>query len=160
MKNRLKLIIISLVSSGLSSVMAQNCIPAVGGNATGPGGTISYTIGQIVYTSVSGNNGSIIQGVQQPFEISVVTGVELTDINLSFSVYPNPTTDFLILKIENQNAESYSFWLYNLSGNLLLNKKVEGIETQIGLQNIPTGTYFLKVTNGRKELKTFKIIKN
>jgi hypothetical protein len=70
-------------------VHAQSTIPATGGNAAGNGGSVSYTVGQIVYTTVSGTNGSVAQGVQQPYEISVVTGIENKEINLSCSIYSN-----------------------------------------------------------------------
>ncbi len=71
--------------------------------ASGSDGTASYTVGQVVYTTETGTNGySIAQGVQQPFEISVVTGIkEAKDISLSVSAYPNPTSDYLIVKVEN-----------------------------------------------------------
>ena len=53
---------------GLAQIFqAQNIIPASGGNATGSGGTVSYTVGQIVYVTDTGNTGSVIQGVQQPY---------------------------------------------------------------------------------------------
>jgi hypothetical protein len=84
------------------AVQAQNTIPATGGNATGSGGSVSYSIGQITYNTFSGTNGSVAQGVQQPFEISVVTGIHKAfDIDLIFSAYPNPATDFVTLKIGN-----------------------------------------------------------
>ena len=48
-----------------------------------------------------GINGSAAQGVQQPYEISVVTAVEKAlDISLEMVVYPNPATDFI--KVENK----------------------------------------------------------
>jgi hypothetical protein len=153
------LIAFCLSISGIS-IHAQNAIPAAGGNASGTGGSISYTVGQIVYSTVSGSNGTITQGVQQPFEISVVTGTEAVDITLSCSVYPNPTIDFLTLRIEKYETKNLYYWLYDMRGNLLENKKVEGIETRIGMQNFSSGTFFVKVTSGNKEIKTFKVIKN
>jgi uncharacterized membrane protein YciS (DUF1049 family) len=42
------LIVFGLFVFGTTS-QAQNAIPVTGGNAAGTGGTVSYTIGQIVY---------------------------------------------------------------------------------------------------------------
>lgn len=85
----------------LSTALAQETVPASGGNITGSGGSVSYSVGQIVYTTHTGTSGSVTQGVQHPFEISVVSGIEETeDINLTCSAYPNPTTDFLQLKVK------------------------------------------------------------
>ena len=155
----LKLIIVFLFSLGLTSLHAQVAIPASGGNATG-NGTVSYSIGQVVYT-VNTNLGSVAQGVQQPYEISVITAIEdAKDISLIFSVYPNPTTDFLKLKVMNYDMENLSYWLYGVSGNLIETKKVQSGETQISMTNQLSGTYFLKITEGNKDIKTFKIIKH
>lgn len=160
MKHRVRLFIMgSLVLSGLS-VKSQTAVPAAGGNGNGTGGSVSYSVGQIVYTEVTGINGSIIQGVQQPYEISVVTGNELIEIELGFSVYPNPATDFLTLKISKYNSEKYEYRLFNITGSLLQKDKVVTHETQINMQEMRSGTYFLKVISCNKEVKSFKIIKN
>jgi len=144
-----------------TAIRAQNAIPASGGNASGSGGTGSYTIGQVVYTTNTGTNWSAAQGVQQPYEISVVTGIEKAkDISLEIVVYPNPASDFLTLKVENYDIESLSYKLFDANGKLLESKKVTGNETIISLANLLPSLYFLKVIDNQKEIKTFKIIKN
>jgi hypothetical protein len=140
---------------------AQNTIPTTGGNASGTGGSVSYTVGQVVATTISGTNGTIIQGVQQPYEISVVTALKETkDISLICSIYPNPTANFLTLKVGEYENANFCYWLYGVSGNLIETKKVLSGETQISLGNQVSGSYFLKMTSGNKKIKTFKIIKN
>ena len=71
--------IMFLCSIFIASLQAQETIPATGGNASGSGGSVSYTIGQITYRTISGTNGAVTQGIQQPYEISVVTAVENTE---------------------------------------------------------------------------------
>jgi hypothetical protein len=157
---KLKYVLIILFLIGYTGMQAQTTIPTSGGTATGSG-SVSYTVGQIVYNTTSNSNGSVAQGVQQPYEISVITGIEAAkDINLIFSVYPNPTTDFLTLKVKNYDIENLSYWVYGISGNLIETKKVIADETQISMANQVSGIYFLKVVQGNIEVKTFKIIKN
>jgi len=162
--NRLKLSAVFMLGLGLTGLQAQEAITATGGYASGSGGSVSYSVGQIVYTTNSGANGSVSQGVQQPYEISVVSGVdEAESINLILSVYPNPTTDFLTLKIDASatlSIQSMSYQLYDISGKLLKNKKIEGNETSIDMKQLILAIYLLKVIQGSKEVKTFKIIKN
>jgi hypothetical protein len=142
-------------------LQAQQVVTTSGDNASGSGGTASYTVGQIVYTTNTGTNGSAAQGVQQPFEISVVTGIEeALGISLEIMVYPNPTTDFLTLSVDNFEASNLSYYLYDINGRLLETKKLEGKQTSIAMSNLVPATYFLKVSEGSKELRTFKIIKN
>jgi hypothetical protein len=146
---------------GISGLKAQETITISGGNTTGGGGSVSYTIGQIVYTTNTGTNGSVAQGVQQPFEISVVIGIdEAKDIQLECSVYPNPTLGLLKLKVENIKLTDLRYQLFDMNGRLLQSQNIEKAETEITIENLVATTYFLKITAGsKKEVKTFKIIK-
>lgn len=158
---KVKLIGVLLLASVITGLQAQEATPTSGGNASGSGGSISYTVGQVLYTSNTGTTGSVAQGVQQPFEISVVTGIEeAKGISLNCSAYPNPATDFLTLKIEDNMRMQYIASLYDLNSKLLKSQKIESSETSIDMSNLVPATYFLKVTESNKEVKTFKIIKN
>lgn len=158
---KISVALIAFCISGFGpAIRAQNAIPASGGNATGSGGSVSYTFGQVVYTTKSGTGGSVAQGVQQPYEISVVTGIaEAKDISLEIEVYPNPATDFTKLKVKNYEIENLRYQLHDINGSLLKENKVEGEETSIPIQNLLPSVYFLKVTDNNKVIKTFKIIK-
>jgi len=158
---KIKSIFLLLFSFWLTSAHAQDVVLTTGGNASGSGGSVSYSIGQVVFSTITGANGSIVQGVQQPIEISVVSEIDDNpDIVLQCSVYPNPTTNNLTLKFKNFKPENWSYQLYDINGNLLEDKKVEGDETKIMFSNLAPAIYFLKVSNGRNEIKTFKVIKN
>lgn len=147
-------------------ILAQHAVPASGGNASGSGGTVSYSLGQVVYKTYTLTNSSVTEGVQQPFEISLATGIENSaKIDLSCTAYPNPATSYLTLKTENSEKENLSYQLYDVSGRLLENKKVETNETTIYMEQRPAATYFLKVVQTKRassptEIKTFKIVKN
>lgn len=162
----IKLIALLVLALGLTGLKAQETIPAAGGNASGSGGSVSYTVGQIACTTSTGTSGSMASGVQQPYEISVVTGMdESTLISLNCTAYPNPTTGFLVLKIDGDIEMKYTASLYNLSGNLLKSLRAESGETIIDMSNLAVSVYFLKIaqtTNASisHEIKTFKIIKN
>ena len=158
---RLKLSAVLLLGLGLTGLQAQTSVNATGGNASGSGGSASYSVGQLAYTTNTGTNGSVSEGVQQPFEISVVTGLEeAQSINLSVTAYPNPTTDYLTLRIDEFEISNLSFQLYDMNGKLLQNEKITGNQTSIVMSNLLPATYFVKVIQGNKEVKTFKIIKN
>ena len=143
------------------TIQAQNTITTTGGNATGAGGNITYTAGQLVYTTDNGATGSVAKGVQQPFEISVITAVDAAkDIDLICIVYPNPANDLLTLKIGNQDLTNLDFKLLDVNGRVLENKRITGNETIIFMTNLPPAVYILKISSDGKEIKTFKIIKN
>jgi hypothetical protein len=157
---KIKLCILLLLGSGIG-LYAQEAIPAMGGNGLGIGGSVSYSVGQVAYTTNTGSNGSVAQGIQQPYEIYVVTSTEEDEsIFVQCTIYPNPASDFLTLKVENYKTEGMTFQLYDVDGKFLESKKLEGNETIIDMQKLVPATYFLKVIQGSKEIRTFKIIKN
>ena len=139
---------------------AQKTIPASGGDATSTSGSVSYSVGQVFYTTNTGDNGSVAQGVQQPYEISIIDGIEeASNILLNCSAYPNPTTDILVLKVESYDLSNLSYKLYNLGGQLLDGEIIISNETSLSLLNQAPGTYILKILDSEKEVKTFKIVK-
>ena len=155
-----KLIIMFSLISAITGVKAQQGFTAAGGGASGSGGNAAYSVGQIVYTTNTGAGGSVAQGVHQPYEISLVLGLEDHQISLNMKVYPNPTSDFLILNVGNFELSTLNFELFDVSGKLLESKKITSITETISMENLPSSTYFLKVTSNNEEVKTFKIIKN
>ena len=155
-----KLSIILMISLGLTELNAQEAVTASGGNASGSGGSANYSVGQIAYTTNVGSGGSIVQGIQQAFEIFIISGIDEKSINLICTVYPNPSTNYLTLRVESDNLQDIGFLLFDLNGKLLEIQKNVSNETFISMEKFPLGTYLLKVTNNNKEIKIFKIIKN
>jgi opacity protein-like surface antigen len=155
-QKKINLTVLLLLVLGITALQAQQNANASGGDAAGAGGTASYSIGQIAYTY---NSGSSNQGVQQPYEF-FVTGIdEYKNISLSINVFPNPVQSILKLKIENLSLENLSYQIYDVSGKLLIRQNIANSLTDVTLQSLASGTYFLKVSDQQKELKTFTIIK-
>src|SRR5574344_1646385 len=145
----------------ISTASAQENINATGGNALGSGGSVSYSVGQVAYTTNTGTNGIVTQGVQQPFEIMVISSVEeAKGINLTVSVYPNPTTDYLTLSVADYDISKLSYQLFDMNGRILETKRIESNETKIEMISYLPAIYFVKVIAENKEIKTFKVIKN
>lgn len=158
MKHKKTITSVAFLLLGLGGLHAQESPTSTGGEATGTGGTASYSIGQVVYTTNTGTNGSVAQGVQQVFEISTTLGINETSINLELSVYPNPTTNYLTLKVE--KLENLTYQLIDLQGKIITNKKVTAKTSTIKMEDLPKAIYFLNVTKNNQLVKTFKIIKN
>jgi hypothetical protein len=156
----IKLYFSAALMLGTVGLKAQDSMISSGGEAAGSGGTISYTIGQVAYSSSVNASGSVAEGVQQPFEISGPNALaETNGLLLLVSTYPNPTTDFLILKVEHLDLSALSFQLYDIKGMLLEHREIKDIETRITMSNYMPSTYILKVKEGNKEISAFKIIK-
>ena len=99
--------------------------------------------------------------MQQPYEISVETGIsEAKGISLSVSAYPNPATDYLTVKVGDYETANLQFMVFDINGKLLQEVKCTGTETKIYIQGFPAAIYFVKVIDNKKEIKTFRVIKN
>jgi hypothetical protein len=151
----------SILNIATIGLFAQSQSISSGGNASGSGGKMSYTVGQTAYQTNEGTSGTVTEGVQQAYEIFTVIGIENNEISLiHVSAYPNPVKDKLRLRVEEIEVKDFSFQLYDAQGKLLIFKKLDGLETQIDMSNYVPSTYFLKVLSGNQSIKEFTIIKN
>ena len=140
-------------------VFGQTSVNTAGGEVKNSSGSVSYSIGQMAYTSVSNANGSVSQGVQQAYQISALN-LEEKAFNFSLSAYPNPTQDNLNLRVGNYRQEQLVYRLLDLGGKLLSEAKIQTQETVIEMQQLPNATYFVEVHHEGKKVQSFKIIKN
>jgi hypothetical protein len=153
-----------LLCLSILSISAQEVIPASGGEASGDGGLASYSVGQIFYCSEDDIQGSVYEGVLQPYEVFVVSQViDVEDISLRCRIYPNPVSDLLYLTIDGGLDLNWSFKLLDIGGRLLQAEVVKEQETKLSLGHFKSGVYFLKVFKkdqlSVREVKVFKILK-
>ena len=165
-----KLFIILLSFAGYCA-KGQVAIPAAGGKATSLKGSVSYSVGQVDFTTAKSDHGRVSEGVQQTYEISVISGLdEAKDFTLSCIVYPNPVVDYLTLKVDEKYLFKLSYQIYTLDGKLIETKVIQSSETPIGMKTFSSQIYFLRVYETqpalssdpaqKRILKTFKIIKS
>lgn len=151
-------LIVGLLLVGL--IQAQESTNTSGGDATGSGGTVAYSVGQVVYTTNAGSTGSVSQGVQQSYVISNV-GIKETALSISLTAFPNPTAENLTLQIIDYNNENLTYQLFDTQGKQLSNGQIVAQQTLINMNSLPTATYFINVVNQEnKKVQSFKIIKN
>ena len=155
----IKTTLVAVLLCASHSMYSQETIPASGGEATGSGGSSSYSVGQLAYTTNTGTNGTVSQGVQQSKELFALSDPEFTALTLTAVAYPNPTTDYIILALKDSNLTDLSYAMYDLQGRAVTKGKVHQEETPIAMQNLAAGMYILKVNQNNQVLKTFKIIK-
>ena len=152
---KIVLAVFLLLSS--TSVVAHE-MTASGGDASGSGGSVAFSVGQIIYTEALGTNGSATQGNQQAYELFSV-GVEQTDLHISLTVFPNPTSHNLTLQIQDLQ-QNLSYQLTDAMGHILDQKTMTTKSTSIPMEHYAAATYFLNIKQKNKTIKAFKIIKN
>lgn len=142
---------------------AQSSLVPTGGDAAGNGGSVSYSVGQIAVQTNSDGAVSVSEGVQQPYEISVVGIDNYPNITLNAVLYPNPTQGNLQLVMSNEQlGMGNGQWLvkvFDSNGKYLFSKKIETEITDFDLLSYAPGTYYINVYHGQLAMKTFKVVK-
>jgi hypothetical protein len=161
MKKLLPLILLLFMT--VANVFAQSAIVPVGGDAQSNSGSVSYTVGQIAAESVANSNGSIsvAEGVQQPYEIMTVGVDDYPQIALNAVVYPNPTENIAQLQLNGFEipANGLRAILHDGNGKQLQTVTITDDLTTFQIGQYATGTYYLEVRDGKRVLKTFKIVR-
>jgi hypothetical protein len=154
------LVIVTASLTWTNLAQAQESMNSSGGDAIGSGGSVAYSLGQVVYTSNTGTNGSVGQGVQHAFEIFTAGNYE-TMLNISLTAFPNPTTGNLILEINDLNMDKLSFQLVDMQGKQITKEQVIAEKTTINMFGLPASTYFINLVNQENTtIQSFKILKN
>tara|TARA_R110002012_G_scaffold203333_1_gene372703 strand:- start:3768 stop:4082 length:315 start_codon:yes stop_codon:yes gene_type:complete len=103
----------------------------------------------------------VAQGVQQPFEISVVTGIEeAKGINLTVTAYPNPFATTFSIDLKSNATSIVSIAIYDMTGRLLETReiKADGLANQTLGERYPSGIYNVIVNQG-DQTQTIRVVK-
>ncbi len=143
----IRLLIIVTILFCISNVLRrQSSFVSFGGTSSGTGGTISYTGGQIVFSSVNDEGGSISEGVQQAYEIFIFTGINNSEMILpEYSVYPNPASEYIIIKTNDEECSDTRYQLSDLAGRICESNEIKSNETKIYLGNLKQSLYVLTI---------------
>lgn len=144
----------------LSNVFSQYAFVTAGGNTCGQAGSVSYTFGQVVFTTHSSSHGSVAEGVQQAYGISLIAPALSKMSDSDIRIYPNPTKDFLTLEVANLDKQKLTYHIYDFNGRFVKSENISQPKTIIDMTTYVRATYFLYIENEKQILKTFKIIKN
>ena len=113
---------------------AQQNIHTAGGNTSSSAGSVAYSVGQIVYNTHSNAANIISEGVQQPYEISVITANEKIDASyIDVHVYPNPSSQCIKLNVGQTELSKLSYQLSDAQGKLLENKQITSSLSEIAM---------------------------
>jgi hypothetical protein len=160
--------LIMLAITGLlvqSQTLSPTVISSSGGFYTSSNAMLSSTVAEMTMVQTFTSSGNILtQGFQQPEDLSVGIN-EIPVASGDLLIYPNPTNGSFTLSFQNNNSSETSIMIYNLAGQLVLEKQVSqsaGLNTiNFDISTYSQGMYILQlVTNnakGEKNLSYHKI---
>ncbi|HNY02012.1 MAG TPA: T9SS type A sorting domain-containing protein [Bacteroidales bacterium] len=159
MKTLLKTVTACLFSLLSLPATSQVAVLSSAGDAWGSGGTSSFSVGQTAFSLVTGNSGTVTEGVQQPYEILFMDGIGDPGFKLDSRVYPNPAVTRVILSVDQADVTRYRYEMRDAVGVLLEQSALTAKETAIPVAGLPAGTYLLTVLERNRNLATWKVIK-
>ena len=124
---------------------AQRTISSSGGEGSGPGGTVSYTVGQVDFTSWTTESGSVAQGVQQPYEWLVTDVPDEDRPEILLDAWPNPTVEGITLSWSQAPTEPMSYRLMAANGDLVCEGRISGLSVHIPMQHLGAGNYVVQL---------------
>ena len=151
-----KLLFTLLLSVCCLGVFAQphELVSASGASFQNSSGYISYSIGEVITTTLTSSSAILTQGFHQT-RLRTVPVINQSAIQMS--VFPNPVKDLLILQIG--DPLGFDYLLYDVRGGLLERGQVLDERTEINFSALAPAVYILRVTNHKEELRLFQIVK-
>ncbi len=137
-----------------------------------------YKIGAIVPTNIPFNKTYTYQDnlpltenfyrlkmidINNAFKYSAILNINL-NTKKEISIYPNPVVDHtILLQMYGQTKGEYILNIFNLNGKKVMSRKImqgpNDAVSSIALdKNLPTGYYFLQLTNPEKNKETLKFL--
>jgi len=151
------IICIFLSQAAFCQTNNQQLISSGGKVATAEGIQLDWSVGEISTETYTNNETSLTQGFHQGNIIisSIPNAPKIAEL----SIYPNPTSDMLIIDIEDfKPSETTNYQLYTVNGKQISNGSLIK-KTIIDLKSLMVGTYLIKINNCHGKSSTFKIIK-
>lgn len=99
--------------------------------------------GQNSYTSISYRIYTILKD-------ATVSGITHNNQSFGFQIYPNPSTDFIQIKIDDTFFQYFDIAVIDIKGEIVMTQN--NVNTQnnaIDIKNLPAGTYFLEFKSGK-----------
>lgn len=156
-KSKFLLFLLSFFFGG--NLIAQSNTVSTGGEASGSGGTVSYSVGQIDYSSQSGSSGTVHQGLQQPLEFFNLS-VHENQMDFAVRLFPNPVIAELHIDLSEVNLDLLNYTLTDASGRLIDTQKIETDHIDINMSNLNRANYFLNFIKNGKIMSSYQIVKN
>jgi hypothetical protein len=137
----------------------QESVNSSGRDALGSGGSVAYSIGQVTYSFQSGSTGSIEQGVQHAYEIFALETSQI-EPSISLSIFPNPTSENLIVQLNEFKNVSLSYMLCDKHGKKIASGQINSPKTEINMSDLQIADYLLTILDDNvRVVRSFKIIK-
>jgi uncharacterized repeat protein (TIGR03803 family) len=137
----------------ISADGVNTLLHSLNGGACFPSGSL-LSVGNTLYgMTTSGGFPGQARGAIIKYELST-TGINVTHLTNDFSIYPNPASSQLTIKVKEQSQMS----IVNILGNIVKSETVNGASS-IDVSNWTSGVYIVKISDGKTIRQSSVIIR-
>jgi hypothetical protein len=155
---------IFMVTISYAQSIAPQSVNSSGTKMAQANGSLSFTVGELVVLSQTDSQGNTLGGGFTSGATLTTASIQETDTAvLDVSVFPNPTSDLVNIRINHSSIEQVVVSITDLQGKEVYSGKYAGISNTIGINTATysLGTYVLSLKNKNNQvLGTYKIIKH
>jgi hypothetical protein len=143
-----------------AQLSAQQSFVVTGDDAKTGFGSVSHSVGQVIITTDTTKKGSVMHGVQLPYELfrNPVGIDELEDIQAE--AFPNPTFDRVKITLPEHHQGTCEVSLISIDGSILETHIIDGNEYLLSLSQYSAGLYTILLTKDARTVSSFTIIKH
>lgn len=137
----------------------QNTIAAMAEAKTAEG-SVSFTVGQVVYSSYMAGDVVVTEGVQQVWQLQP-TRTGLADIKhtMQVCVFPNPASDYVYLTSKGAVNANYRYTIIDANGQSKQSGSFIEFPYKLNLTALSGSMYMVSVYRGNELITTFRLIK-
>ena len=94
-------------------------------------------------------------------QTTAVTEPNYSVNSTAISVYPNPSTGRVMVKLQNKDDKIISLYVYNSTGNMVLFEQVNANSFELRFEDLREGIYFVRTINAKIQVhpKSFNILR-
>lgn len=157
-------LLFSIAVNGQVAIISPTVISNAGENFVLPnsGYTGSYTIGELLITTLRSDSNIITQGFQQADPVQSVSIHEELTSDQEIKVFPNPTANFVTFEINQLHVREIKVYLVDMLGRVLNSQSLKATSGQLvfDLSEMADSYYFLRAVNANgNAIGTYKVQK-
>ena len=136
---------------------SQNSLVSGGGEGSGSGGSVSFSMGQVGFQPFENSLLKISPGVQQPFELFLLSFDEAMYSSDKFKAFPNPAYE--LINLETPLTGEINFLVFDEQGKSVASGKSNESTFSFHCKNLPSGIYTMSLDNTSGNPTIIKFVK-
>lgn len=140
----------------INTVSAQHLLSSTGGQGSGAGLLVAWSMGESIITTGQGNSMLITQGFHQPIT-DLNTVVSSVPSGQDWQLFPNPARHTVHLLTSHPDAREAI--VHNALGRRVITSAVRDGRAQWAVEDLASGPYLVRITDAHgRDLRTLPFI--